>query len=57
MTAKKHTLKDIVDDYIKHMHGINEKRMEYLQQELEYVQEEFKLFSLLQHNVHLLESA
>lgn len=53
-TTKKHTLKDVIEDYITNMQGINEKRMEYLEKELEYVQEEFKMFNLLQHNVSIL---
>jgi hypothetical protein len=52
---KKHTLKDIVDDYIVHMQGINEKRLDLLTKDLQCVKDEGALFNLLMNNVKLLE--
>ena len=52
---KKHTLKDIVDDYLKHMSEVNERRLEIIERETECVMEECKLFNLLQQNVQKLE--
>lgn len=53
----KHTLKDIIDDYIKNMEKINDKRLEFAEKELRYVNEEVKLFNLFRSNLRILENA
>lgn len=44
-------LKDVVDDYVLHMEGINEKRLELLEKEVELSMQEVKLFNLFMHNL------
>lgn len=52
---KKYNLKEIVEDYLKHMQSINLKRTEMAERELGFVMEEVKLFNLLQNNLYVLQ--
>lgn len=48
-------LKEIIDDYIKHMDRINNKRLELASREVDYTMQEVKVFNLLQHNIDILQ--
>ncbi len=46
-------LKEIIDDYVKHMHGVNDNRVRVAEQELKIAQQEAGLFSLLCNNLKI----
>lgn len=48
-------LKEIIDDYLTHMEGINDKRQDVIAKELDFAMEEVKLFGLLQKNVEIVD--
>jgi hypothetical protein len=48
------TLKEIVDDYIAHMQGVNEMRIENATKELEYIRKEVELFGFLQRTAKMV---
>ena len=48
-------LKECVDDYIKHIEVINEKRFKYQSRELSFLQQEAIAFNLLRKNIKSIE--
>jgi len=48
------TIDEVIDDYIERMEGINEKRIELCQEQLDYEQAEMRAFNILRQNLFLL---
>ncbi len=53
--SKYKILKDVIDDYVLHMDGISQKRMEAAEKDLDFVMQEVKCFNLLQQNLYKIQ--
>jgi len=50
-------LREYIDDYIKHLEKINKKRLDAVNRELGYAQQESLAFNLLRQNIRNMEVA
>jgi hypothetical protein len=48
-------LKDILNDYMRHMDRINQKRLVASEREVQFIMQEGKLFTMLLGNIQKLE--
>jgi len=48
-------LKGIIDDYIQHMEGVNDKRLAHAEREVNLVTKECNAFNCLRNNLRLME--
>ena len=48
-------LKSVIDEYIKKMEAINEKRCKFLEEEMRLVNKECRLYQRLLHNISIID--